>query len=251
MPLVEHRIGIDVGGSGIKGAIVDREKGELVSERLRIETPQPADVPSVARTVAEVVDGLDFPGPIGAGFPSVIRDGVALSANNIHHDWIGTDVAKTFSEATGRKCTIVNDADAAGLAEARFGAARDVPRKALVLTFGTGIGSALMFKGELVPNFELGQIEFEGVRPAEQEFSAKARKKRNLSWDDWGKETARYLEYVQEVLNPDLIIFGGGVVKEWEQYHHLLPSTLRIVPAQLLNNAGIVGASLVADGALS
>lgn len=247
--MAENRIGIDVGGTGIKGAIVDVSKGELLSDRLRIDTPQPANVPAVAATVAQVVEGLDFPGPIGVGFPSVIRKGVALSANNIHHDWIGTDVARTFADATGRQFSIVNDADAAGLAEARFGAARGTTGKALVLTFGTGIGSALLVDGELVPNFELGQIEFEGVRPAEQAFSARAREERGLSWEEWAKNTTRYLEMVQDVLNPDLIIFGGGAVKEWQQFQHLLPAELEIVPAQLLNNAGIVGASLVADHA--
>lgn len=244
--MTEKRIGIDVGGTGIKGAIVDVTRGELVSERLRIDTPRPADVPAVAETVARVVESLDYPGPIGAGFPSVIRKGFALTANNIHHDWIGTDVATIFSEATGREFTIVNDADAAGVAEARFGAAMDIPGKALVLTFGTGIGSALIFEGELVPNFELGQLEFEGVRPAELGYSARAREDRDLTWDEWGKDVARYLEMVQEVINPDLIIFGGGACKEWENFHHLLPADLAIVPARLLNNAGIVGAAVMA-----
>ena len=244
--MTDQRIGIDVGGTGIKGAIVDTSSGELDSDRVRIKTPQPATVDAVAGAVAEVLSELDLDGPIGVGFPAVIDRGVALTANNIHDDWVGTDVAATFGEACGREVRIVNDADAAGLAEARFGAARNVDGKALVLTFGTGIGSAMIFRGSLVPNFELGQIEFEGVRPAELEFSARAREDRGLGWEEWGEEIGRYLTLVHEVLNPDLIICGGGAVKEWDSFSHKLPGEFEIVPAQLLNNSGIVGASLVA-----
>lgn len=244
--MTELRIGIDVGGTGIKGAIVDISTGELKSDRFRLETPKPATVESVVATVASVVETLDHPGPIGVGFPAVVVKGVAFTANNIDHGWIGTDVAGTISEATGRDVSMVNDADAAGLAEASFGAAKDVAGKALVLTFGTGIGSALMMDGALVPNFEFGQIEFEGVRPAELEFSARAREEMGLDWDEWGDRTARYLELVDAVVNPDLIVFGGGACKEWEHFHERIPAGLNVVQAQLLNNAGIVGASLVA-----
>jgi polyphosphate glucokinase len=244
--VTELRIGIDVGGTGIKGAIVDVSTGDLKSERFRLETPKPATVESVVETVARVIEGLDHPGPIGVGFPAVVVNGVAWTANNIDDGWIGTDVAGTIHEVTGREVSIVNDADAAGVAEAAFGAAKGVAGKVLVLTFGTGIGSALMMDGALVTNFEFGQIEFEGVRPAELEFSARAREELGLDWDEWGDRTARYLEMVYTVANPDLIVLGGGACKEWEHFHERFPVGLNVVKAQLLNNAGIVGASLVA-----
>jgi polyphosphate glucokinase len=244
--VTELRIGIDVGGTGIKGAIVDVSTGDLKSERFRLETPKPATVESVVETVARVIEGLDHPGPIGVGFPAVVVNGVAWTANNIDDGWIGTDVAGTIHEVTGREVSIVNDADAAGVAEAAFGAAKGVAGKVLVLTFGTGIGSALMMDGALVTNFEFGQIEFEGVRPAELEFSARAREELGLDWDEWGDRTARYLEMVDTIANPDLIVFGGGACKEWDNFHERIPPGLNVVQAQLLNNAGIVGASLVA-----
>lgn len=244
--MTELRIGIDVGGTGIKGAIVDVESGDLKSDRLRIETPRPATVSSVVQTVARVIEGLDNPGPIGVGFPAVVVNGVASTANNIDDGWIGTDVAGTIHDATGRVVSIVNDADAAGVAEAAFGAARGIPGKVLVLTFGTGIGSALIVDGVLVANFEFGQIEFEGVTPAELEFSARAREDLGLDWEVWGDRTARYLEMVNTVVNPDLIVFGGGACKEWEYFHERFPPELKVVQAQLLNNAGIVGAALIA-----
>jgi len=244
--VTELRIGIDVGGTGIKGAIVDVTTGVLKSDRFRLETPKPATVESVVAAVASVVETLDHPGPIGVGFPAVLVNGVAFTANNIHHGWIGTDVAATIQQATGRKVSMVNDADAAGLAEASFGAAKGVAGKVLVLTFGTGIGSALLMDERLIPNFEFGQIEFEGVRPAELEFSARAREDMGLEWDEWGDRTARFLEIVATVVNPDLMVFGGGACKEWDRFHERIPTRLNVVPAQLLNNAGIVGASLVA-----
>jgi polyphosphate glucokinase len=244
--VTELRIGIDVGGTGIKGAIVDVDTGDLNSDRLRIETPKPATVASVVQTVARVIEGLDHPGPIGVGFPAVVVNGVSWTANNIDDGWIGTDVAGTIYDVTGREVSVVNDADAAGVAEAAFGAAKNIPGKVLVLTFGTGIGSALMVDGILVRNFELGQIEFEGVRPAELEFSARAREDLGLDWEVWGDRTARYLELVNTVVNPDLIVFGGGACKEWEHFHERLPSSLNVVQAQLLNNSGIVGAALIA-----
>lgn len=244
--MTELRIGIDVGGTGIKGAIVDVSTGDLKSDRFRLETPRPATVESVVVAVASVVETLGHPGPIGVGFPAVVVNGVAFTANNIDHGWIGTDVAGIISQATGREVSLVNDADAAGLAEASFGAAKGVAGKVLLLTFGTGIGSALMMDGVLVPNFEFGQIEFEGVRPAELEFSARAREELGLDWDEWGDRTTRYLEMVATVVNPDLMVFGGGASKEWEYFHERIPPGLNVVQAQLLNNAGIVGASLVA-----
>lgn len=243
--MAELRIGIDVGGTGTKGAIVDTSTGDLKSERFRLETPKPATVESVVGTVARVVEGLDHPGPIGVGFPAVVVNGVARTASNIDPGWIGTDVAGKIREATGRQVSLVNDADAAGVAEAAFGAARGVAGKVLVLTFGTGIGSALLADGRLVPNFEFGQIEFEGIRPAEAEFSARAREDMGLGWDEWGDRTARYLGLVDTVVNPDLIVLGGGACKEWEHFHERIPASLNVVPAHLLNNAGIVGASLI------
>lgn len=241
----ELKIGVDIGGTGIKGAVVDVSTGELVSDRFRLDTPQPATVASVTETAAKVVEGLDFAGPIGVGFPAVVVEGVALTANNIDQSWVGTDVAGSLRAMTGRDVVVVNDADAAGLAEATFGVARGIDGKVLVLTFGTGIGSALMMDGKLIPNFEFGQIEFEGTRPAERLYSARAREDQSLDWETWGGNIGRFIDMVQEVVNADLIVFGGGAVKEWPKFSHALPDHLEILPASLLNNAGIVGAALM------
>jgi polyphosphate glucokinase len=240
------KIGIDIGGSGIKGAVVDISDGELVSDRFRIETPEPATPEAVTEVVVEVVSQLDTDIPIGIGFPSVIQHGVSLSANNISKKWIGVNVEDRISEAVGRRVRVVNDADVAGLAEVRFGAARGIDGVVIVLTFGTGVGSALIVDGELVPNLELGQLEFDGVIPGEQLVSAKARKTRGMDWLTWADEVARYLDLVQAVFTPDLMILGGGAAKYWTEFNEKLTEDRPLVRAALSNNAGVVGAALVA-----
>ncbi|SFK03383.1 polyphosphate--glucose phosphotransferase [Cellulomonas sp. KH9] len=245
--VVRTAFGIDIGGSGIKGAPVDLRTGEFAADRVRIPTPQPATPQAVARTVAEVVDSfdLDHDVPIGVTFPAVILHGVAQSAANVDDSWIGTDVAATIGEATGRRVVAVNDADAAGYAEVVYGAARDVPGVVLVATLGTGIGSALVVDGVLVPNTELGHLEIDG-HDAESRASDAARDREGLSFEQWAKRLQRYFSVVEDLFWPDLIVVGGGVSKKHEQFLPLLDLRTPIVPAGLRNAAGIVGAARLA-----
>jgi polyphosphate glucokinase len=241
-------LGIDVGGSGIKSALVDLTDGSLVSERLRVDTPQPATPQACATALGAQLSEYTYDGPIGIGFPSVIRNGMVETANNIDPAWVGYKAADFFAEATGRDTVVLNDADAAALAEAAYGAAAGVDGMVLTITFGTGIGSGLLVDGKLVPNLELGQIELEGHAPAETYFAAKARRREDLEWDEWGSRANRYLRHVDYVFNPDLIVIGGGLIKNWEMFAHLLDEKLPVVPAEMGNNAGLVGAALAASG---
>ena len=241
-------LGIDVGGSGIKSALVDVSDGSLLTERLRVDTPQPATPDACARALTSQVVEHDYDGPLGVGFPAVVKHGVVSTANNIDPSWVGLDVVDFFASATGREVTVINDADAAAMAEATFGAAVGVDGLVLTITFGTGIGSGLLVDGRLVPNLELGQIELEGHVPAESYFSAKARRTEDLDWDEWGGRANRYLNHVNAVFSPELIVVGGGLTKHWEMYSHTLDSHLPLVPAEMGNNAGIVGAALAAAG---
>ncbi len=242
-------LGIDIGGSGIKGAPVDVAAGTLTAERHRIETPQPSTPEAVAATVAEIVRVFDWSGPIGATFPAIVQHGVIRSAANVDQGWIGTDADQVFTAATGCPVTVLNDADAAGLAEVAFGAGRDVAGVVLLLTFGTGIGSALFVDGRLVPNTELGHLEVDG-RDAESRAAASVREEHDLSWKHWAKRVDEYLEVVEALFSPDLIIIGGGVSKKADKFLDLLEIDTEVVPAQLLNEAGIVGAAMAAASAV-
>jgi polyphosphate glucokinase len=239
--------GIDIGGSGIKGALVDTSNGKLVTERKRIPTPSPSTPKAVATVVAELVAEADWSGPVGATFPAIIQHGVARSAANVDKSWIGTDVDAAFTAAThGRNDVIVlNDADAAGIAEARFGAARDVPGVVILLTFGTGIGSALLMDGTLVPNTELGHLELDGF-DAEKRAAASVRDETNMSYSRWAKRVDRYMSHVERLFTPDLFVVGGGVSKDADKWVPLLTLQTPVKPAELLNNAGIVGAAMAA-----
>ena len=239
--------GIDIGGSGIKGAPVDLVKGEFADDRLRIPTPQPATPDAVAATVGEIVDSFDLDKkvPIGITFPAVMLHGVAQSAANVDDSWIGTDAQRLFSQATGRSVVAVNDADAAGFAEARYGAAKGVDGVVLVVTLGTGIGSALLVDGRLVPNTELGHLEIDG-HDAETRASDAARDRDGLDFPQWAQRLQRYFSVVENLFWPDLIVVGGGVSKHHEKFLPLLDLRTRIVPAELLNKAGIVGAAALA-----
>jgi polyphosphate glucokinase len=241
------KIGVDVGGSGIKAAVVDIHEGELVTDRIRVETPEPATPEAVTGVVVDVVRQLGSDASIGVGFPSVIQHGVALTANNIDQSWIGVHVQQNLSAALGRDVRVVNDADAAGVAEVRFGAAKDIGGVVIVLTFGTGVGSALIVDGQLVPNLELGQMEFDGVIPGERMVSAKARKTRGLEWSEWAGHVDRYLAIVESVFTPDLMILGGGAAKFWDEFADRIAGGRSIVPAVLSNDAGVVGAALIAN----
>jgi polyphosphate glucokinase len=244
---VTTRIGVDVGGSGVKAGVVDVDEGALVSDRIRVDTPEPSTPEAVARAVAELVGQLEAPGPVGIGFPSVIRQGWVATANNIDPSWIGVNALELFETTIAREVRLLNDADAAGLAEARYGAAKGVDGKVLVLTFGTGIGSALLVDGSLVRNVELGQLELNGVRPAEKRYSAKSRRAEDLDWDEWGRRAREFIVLVNEVFTPDLIVVGGGISKFWDEFaEHVTFDDVKTVRAALVNNAGIVGAAALA-----
>ncbi len=239
-------LGIDIGGSGIKGAMVDLEKGELISDRHRIDTPQPATPEAVSQRVKELVDHFGWKGRVGAGFPAVVLDGIAQTASNIDDAWIGTHVPQTFKEATGNDYVVVNDADAAGLAEVVFGAGKGKDGLLLVITVGTGIGSALIAKGRLVANTELGHLRFKGGI-AEKYTSDAVRKNEGLSWEEWGARFNEYLNHVYRLFYPNMILLGGGISKKFDKYKDQLEVPTEIVPAELQNQAGIVGAALAAS----
>lgn len=239
-------LGIDFGGSGIKGAIVNTKTGELESDRHRIPTPSPSTPDSVAKVIKEIADFFSWDGAIGIGFPAVIQNGIALSAANIDKGWINTNVNNHVSKITGLPTYTVNDADAAGLAEMKFGAGKDNKGTIFLLTVGTGIGSVIFSRGKLVPNTELGHIIMPNCKEGEEYSSDATRKNEDLSWDDWAKRFDEYLNYIEALFWPDLFIIGGGASKKQEKFFEHLTVKAKIVPAQLLNNAGIVGAALAA-----
>lgn len=238
-------LGIDVGGSGIKGAPVDTQTGGLLAARHRIPTPIPAKPRAVANVVGEVVHSFDWHGLVGCGFPAVIRGGVALTAANIHPRWVETNTETLFGETTGCLVKVINDADAAGLAEMAFGAGRGRQGTVLIVTIGTGLGTAIFVDGHLVPNTEMGHIEIRGG-DAEWRAADAARKREKLSWKKWAARFDEYLRTMERLLWPDLIILGGGVIKQMDKFVPLLTVQADVVPAQLLNDAGIVGAALAA-----
>jgi polyphosphate glucokinase len=238
--------GVDIGGSGIKGCVVDLDKGELQGERLRIETPQPALPQPVYDVVAHIVGYFEWEGRTGVTFPGVVKHGVAHTAANVDKTWLGTDVAAGLDAVLRGGVQTLNDADAAGLAEMRYGAGRDRKGVVLMLTFGTGIGSALFTDGVLVPNTEFGHIQVDG-EDGERRASAAAREREDLSYPQWAKRVDRYLDVLEAGVWPDLIIVGGGVSKKAHKWVPLLSTRTPVVPAQLLNDAGIVGAALAAQ----
>jgi len=236
-------LGIDIGGSGIKGAPVDTKLGQLTTERCRIDTPHPATPAAVARTVAEVAAHFDWHGPIGATMPGVVKAGTLLTAANIDKQWIGTNAAELFSDATGNPVTVLNDADAAGIAEMRFGAGKGRDGVVVMVTLGTGIGFALFHNGVLVPNTELGHLEMNG-KDAETQASARIRDEKSESWKKWAAKVDDYLDHVDQLLWPDLIIIGGGVSKKADKFFPYLTTRAELVAATFENDAGIIGAAL-------
>jgi polyphosphate glucokinase len=238
--------GIDFGGTGIKGAPVDLGTGDFAAERVRIKTPATSTPAAVAEVFAELLTHFpDSEGPVGVTVPGVVRHGVVHSAANIDESWIGTDADKVFTEATGRDVHVVNDADAAGLAEVRYGAAAGRKGVIIVTTLGTGIGSALINDGVLVPNTELGHLEIDG-HDAESRAANSAREREELSWEKWAKRLTKYYRTLEKLFSPDLFLVGGGVSKESDQFLPLIDIDTEIIPATLLNKAGVVGAALYA-----
>jgi len=239
-------LGIDIGASGVKGAIVDTEKGEMISERIRLVTPQPATPEAVAKTVKELAKQIGWKdGLIGVGFPAIVKKGVAHSAANIDKSWIGTSITKALSNTTNCPVVAVNDADAAGIAAVKFGAGKGKKGVVFLITLGSGIGSALFLDGELIPNTELGHFQLEGM-VAEHYASNNARKKFDLSWEEWGKRLNTYLKSLNRLFSPDLVLLGGGVSKKFEKYGKYLTVKMNVKPAELRNDAGIIGAAYYA-----
>ena len=239
-------LGIDIGGSGIKGAPVDTRTGSLLAERHRLKTPKGSKPAAVVQTVTELTRHFGWQGPVGVGFPGIIRDRRRiLSAANLADAWIGLDAKAEFDRATALPFTITNDADAAGMAEMRFGGGRECAGVVVLLTLGTGIGSALFVDGTLVPNTELGHLELKG-KAAERYAASSVRERDKLSWGKWARRLDRYLERICFYFSPDLIILDGGVSKQHAQFIPRLQVQCRVQPAELRNEAGIVGAALAA-----
>ncbi|MGX5695321.1 polyphosphate--glucose phosphotransferase [Agromyces soli] len=245
----ELAIGIDIGGTGIKGAIVDLASGELVSERRKIATPEggrPADILEASR---ELLGGFSEAGgdglPLGVCFPAIVKRGRTLSAANISKEWIGLPAEELFEDALGREIHFINDADAAGYAESRYGAARGAEGLVILTTLGTGIGSAFLYDGVLVPNTELGHIELDGAE-AEKRAAYSAKEREDLSWEEWGERLQRFYAHIEFIFSPDLFVVGGGVSKHHEKFLPLLELKTPIVPATHRNNAGILGAASLA-----
>ncbi|QDQ92238.1 ROK family protein [Rhodococcus sp. WB9] len=239
--------GVDVGGSGVKGGVVDLETGQLVGDRIKLLTPQPSTPEAVAETVAEIIRQAEWDGPVGITLPSVVTGGVARSAANIDKKWIGTDARALFSDALGgRLVTVLNDADAAGIAEDALGAGKDAKGVVILLTFGTGIGSAILHDGVLLPNTEFGHMEVDG-KEAERRAASSVKEKKDLSYKEWAGEVSRVLTRFENLLWPDLFIAGGGISRKNEKWIPHLTNRTPVVPAALLNTAGIVGAALAME----
>jgi polyphosphate glucokinase len=236
-------LGIDIGGSGIKGAPVDTTSGQLLSEKVRLRTPPSAKPGPMIDIVAKIAKDFSWDGPIGCGFPGVIRDGKTLTAANVSNKWIGYNAAGEISARTGCPVSVINDADAAGLAEMALGAGCGRKGTVLVVTIGTGIGTALFSDGYLLPNMELGHIEIDG-EDAEKNTSDAARRREDLSWEKWGKRFNRYLNTLQRLVWPELIIIGGGGSSKYDRYSQFLDVPVEIQTAKMLNEAGIVGSAL-------
>ena len=237
-------LGIDVGGTGIKGAVVNVKTGEFVSEKVKYKTPSNSNPPAVLEIIQTLIKDFEWNDkPIAFGFPAIIKNGVSLSAANIHDDWINFDIVNYLSKKLNvQNVTVVNDADAAGLAELIFGAAKGKKGSVLLLTLGTGIGSALMVDGKLVPNTEFGHLKWK-KSITEDYASNRARKTKNLKWSAFGAELSAVLKHIELLLSPDCIIIGGGISKSFDEYGHLLDVNAEVIPAKLKNNAGIIGAA--------
>lgn len=244
-------LGIDVGGSGIKGALVDLTAGELTTERLRIDSPSDFTLSAVAKTIAQICRHFDHSDAVGVGFPAVVnpQNGVVITPPTAHHypGWVGHSAADAFSLASGADFVVVNDADAAGLAEARFGAGRGVQGTVVVLTLGTGVGSGLFYNGKLIPNTEFGKLYLKGHRDVSEQYMAgRIRDEEGLEWSEYGQRLNEYLQHVEWLMSPELIIIGGGISKKFEKYAEFLHLRTRVVPAELQNEAGIIGAAVAA-----
>jgi len=237
-------LGIDIGGTGVKGAPVETDNGELLTDRFRLDTPDPATPEAVVNTIGEIVRFFNWEGPVGCGFPGVVKRGVVHTAANVDDSWVGYDLQQGLERLTENPACVVNDADAAGYAEMKFGAGNGRNGLVMMITLGTGIGTAAFLNGELIPNWELGHIEIKG-KDAETRAAYIAREREALSWKKWAKRVDTYLYTLEKLLNPDLFIIGGGVSKKWDKFvPRFQKTTVEIVPAEMRNEAGIIGAAV-------
>lgn len=237
-------LGIDIGGSGMKGAIVDTATGELSTEKHRIPTPKGAKPDDMAAVIAAMVTHFNWKGEVGIGFPTVIHHGKALYHSNLHKSWQGIQIDDFFKEKTGLNFTIINDADAAGMASMHFGAGKGEMGFVLMITIGTGLGSGAFYNGHLIPNFELGHLPYKKFKKIESWAADSSRKRDGITLEEWAKRFNKFLKIVERMLTPDLIILGGGASKKFHKFQHLITIDTRVIPATYQNNAGIVGAAL-------
>ena len=237
-------LGIDIGGSGIKGALVNAETGEMLTERFRIPTPKSKKPKDMAKVVAQIVDHFNYKGPVGCGFPSIVKNGVCMSSGNLHKSWVGVNIDELFTKYTGQEFTVLNDADAAGYASMNYGVGKGKSGLVVMITIGTGLGSGAFFNGVLIPNFELGQIPYKKHKKIEKWAAASAKEREELSFEKWGKRFNKFLKYVELIISPDLIIVGGGTSKKWEEFSHHINIETKVVKAELMNHAGIIGAAV-------
>jgi polyphosphate glucokinase len=237
-------LGVDIGGTGIKAAIVDLESGKLVGERITMATPKPATIDAVTSAVHELVRECDPEAelPLGIGFPAALRRGMALSAANLADEWVYADVVAAFSDEFQRPCAVINDGDAAGFAEVLYGSGRGVQGTIVVATLGTGVGTSLIHNGRLIPNIELGMLSVRG-KPAGERVANSVRQRKKLSWARWARDLTTFVEQLDIAVSPDLVILGGGVSKKAHKFVPLIRASVRVVPASLRNDAGIIGAA--------
>lgn len=236
-------LGIDIGGSGIKAAIVNIEEGRIVSERFRLPTPKPSKPHAVADVVCKMIEHFDYSGPVGVSFPTVVKNGKAIFSSNLHKDWKNLNIDELFKEHCGHDFYVINDADAAGIAEMVYGAGRGKDGLVITITVGTGIGSGVFFNGQMLSNFELGRLYWKSGELVELYAADSARKREDLSYKVWGKRLNKFLKYIEDTLHPDLFILGGGVSKKMDRFEDAINIKTPLVPAIKLNNAGIIGAA--------
>ena len=236
-------LGIDIGGSGIKGALVNVETGEMLTERYRIPTPESKNPADIAMVVAQIVTHFNYTGPVGCGFPSIIRHGICKSQGNLHKSWVGVKVDNLFTEATGQPFHVINDADAAGCACMNYGVGKGEKGFVIMITIGTGLGSGAFLDGRLIPNFELGQIPYKKYDKIESWAAGSVKENKEMSYKKWGKRFNKFLNLVDLIVAPELIILGGGASKDWDEFKNQIDVDTRVIPARLENTAGIIGAA--------
>ncbi|CAG2531805.1 MULTISPECIES: polyphosphate--glucose phosphotransferase [Maribacter] len=240
-------LGIDVGGSGIKGALVNSETGEMISERFRIPTPIPRTPEAMSDVIAQIVAHFDYKGKVGCGFPTIIKNGICKATGNLDKSWLGVNVEELLEKKTGLDFTVINDADAAGYATMNYGTGKGEKGFVVMITIGTGLGSGAFLDGRLIPNFELGQIPYKKYSKIEKWAAGSAKDREGLSYKKWGKRFNKFLEYVELIVSPDLIILGGGASKDFKEFKSKIKIETRVIPAELQNHAGIIGAAVASQ----